>query len=105
MAEHGPSDPGQPAAPAAGSWHHSSLGPEPGMAGRTRLGNPPNADHARPPGACRILMIGDVIGKPGRQALERLVPELRESRGLDFVTANGENVAGGMGLTPSLAQA
>ena len=48
-------------------------------------------------------MIGDLIGKPGRLAVERLLPELREARGIDFVTANGENVAGGMGLTPATA--
>lgn len=50
-------------------------------------------------------MVGDLIGKPGRQALEQLLPELRRRRGIDFVTANGENVAGGMGLTASTAQA
>ncbi len=50
-------------------------------------------------------MIGDVIGKPGRQAIERCLPELREERGIDFVTANGENLAGGMGLTASTAEA
>jgi metallophosphoesterase (TIGR00282 family) len=48
-------------------------------------------------------MIGDMIGKPGRQAVEQLLPGLREERGIDFVTANGENVAGGMGLTPPTA--
>jgi 2',3'-cyclic-nucleotide 2'-phosphodiesterase len=48
-------------------------------------------------------MIGDMIGKPGRAAVEQLLPGLREERGIDFVTANGENVAGGMGLTPSTA--
>jgi 2',3'-cyclic-nucleotide 2'-phosphodiesterase len=74
-------------------------------AGRTRLGNATNGDAPRPQGTCRVLMVGDVIGKPGRVALERTLPELRESRGIDFVTANGENVAGGMGLTPSLAEA
>jgi 2',3'-cyclic-nucleotide 2'-phosphodiesterase len=74
-------------------------------AGRTRLGNPPNGDAPRPDGACRVLMVGDLIGKPGRHALERLLPDLREQRGIDFVTANGENLAGGMGLTPSLAEA
>ena len=46
-------------------------------------------------------MIGDVIGKPGRVALEQSLMSLRETRGIDFVTANGENVAGGMGLTGS----
>ena len=50
-------------------------------------------------------MIGDVIGKPGRIALESLLPGLREERGIDFVTANGENLAGGMGLTESTAAA
>jgi 2',3'-cyclic-nucleotide 2'-phosphodiesterase len=53
----------------------------------------------------RALMVGDLIGKPGRAALELLLPGLREDRGIDFVTANGENVAGGMGLTMSLARA
>jgi metallophosphoesterase (TIGR00282 family) len=50
-------------------------------------------------------MIGDVIGKPGRQALAAVLPDLRRQREIDFVTANGENLAGGMGLTPSLADA
>jgi hypothetical protein len=50
-------------------------------------------------------MLGDLIGKPGRMAAEQVLPELRDTRGIDFVTANGENVAGGMGLTPSTAQA
>jgi metallophosphoesterase (TIGR00282 family) len=50
-------------------------------------------------------MIGDIIGKPGRLAIERFLPALREERGIDFVTANGENVAGGMGLTASTAEA
>jgi hypothetical protein len=71
--------------------------------GRTRPGNPPNGDAPRPAGALRVLMIGDMIGKPGRVAVEQVLPGLREERGIDFVTANGENVAGGMGLTPSTA--
>ncbi len=50
-------------------------------------------------------MIGDLIGKPGRVCIEQVLPGLREERGIDFVTANGENVAGGMGLTPSTADA
>jgi len=50
-------------------------------------------------------MIGDIIGKPGRIAVEELLPALRAERGIDFVTANGENVAGGMGLTASTADA
>ena len=47
----------------------------------------------------RILMIGDVIGKPGRQAVKNLVPALRREHGIDMVIANGENTAGGFGLT------
>ncbi len=72
---------------------------------RAGLGNPPNGNAPRPPGACRILMIGDVIGKPGRVAVEQVLPGLRDERGADFVTANGENLAGGMGLTVSTAEA
>jgi len=71
--------------------------------GRTRAGNPANGDAPRPTGAVRVLMIGDMIGKPGRAAVEQVLPGLREERGIDFVTANGENVAGGMGLTPPTA--
>ncbi len=50
-------------------------------------------------------MIGDIIGKPGRIAVESVLPALRDERGIDFVTANGENVAGGLGLTASTADA
>jgi 2',3'-cyclic-nucleotide 2'-phosphodiesterase len=50
-------------------------------------------------------MIGDVIGKPGRQAVEQALPAIRDERGIDFVTANGENLAGGAGLTVSTAEA
>ena len=76
-----------------------------GRSDRAGLGNPPNGNAPRPAGACRILMIGDVIGKPGRVALEQVLPGLRDERGVDFVTANGENLAGGMGLTISTAEA
>jgi len=51
----------------------------------------------------RILMIGDVMGRPGRKALKTLVPELRKEYGLDLVIANAENAAGGIGLTPETA--
>ena len=47
----------------------------------------------------RILMIGDVIGKPGRRAVKSLIPSLRKEHGIDLVIANGENTAGGFGLT------
>lgn len=51
-----------------------------------------------------VLAIGDVIGKPGRQAIQRLLPQLRQQYGLDIVMANGENAAGGIGLTPQTAE-
>ena len=51
----------------------------------------------------RILMIGDVIGKPGRKAVQILVPGLRREYGIDLVIANGENTAGGFGITPDTA--
>jgi len=46
-----------------------------------------------------ILAIGDVIGKPGRKALNQLLPSLRRQYGIDLVIVNGENAAGGIGLT------
>lgn len=51
----------------------------------------------------RILMIGDVIGKPGRNAVDALLPGLRKEYDIDLVIANGENSAGGIGLTPDTA--
>jgi len=52
----------------------------------------------------RILMVGDVVGKPGRKAVSALLPELRRKHGIDQIIANGENAAGGIGLTPETAQ-
>lgn len=49
--------------------------------------------------ALRILMIGDIIGKPGRQAIKTLLPDLRHELSIDMVIANGENTAGGFGIT------
>lgn len=46
-----------------------------------------------------ILVVGDVIGKPGRRAVAALVPGLYNQYGLDLVIANAENAAGGLGLT------
>jgi len=50
-----------------------------------------------------VLAIGDVIGKPGRQAVGDLLPEIREQYNLDLVIANAENIAGGIGVTPGTA--
>lgn len=52
----------------------------------------------------RILMVGDVIGRPGRHAVKALLPGLRAAEGIDLVIANGENAAGGRGLTPATAE-
>lgn len=51
----------------------------------------------------KILFIGDVVAEPGRRALSTLLPQLREQHEPDFVVVNGENVAGGMGITPKTA--
>lgn len=51
----------------------------------------------------RILFIGDVVGAPGRKAVQQIVPRLRAQHGLAYVIANGENSAGGSGITPATA--
>ncbi len=51
-----------------------------------------------------ILVIGDVIGRPGRGAVQRLLPDLRQQYGVGMVVANAENVAGGLGLTSATAR-
>jgi hypothetical protein len=52
----------------------------------------------------RILAIGDVVGAPGRAAVRHFVPRLRQEQQVDFVVVNGENVAGGAGITPEIAK-
>jgi len=51
-----------------------------------------------------ILVVGDIIGRPGRQAVRQLLSDLRQQYGLDLVIANGENAAGGLGLTSATAK-
>jgi metallophosphoesterase (TIGR00282 family) len=51
-----------------------------------------------------ILAIGDIVGKPGRKAISQFLPGLRQQYGFELVIANGENAAGGIGLTPDTAQ-
>ena len=51
----------------------------------------------------KLLFIGDIVGNPGRNAVKMLLPRLREQHALDFVIANGENAAGGSGITPKTA--
>ena len=50
----------------------------------------------------RMMFLGDVVGEPGRRAVIDLVPVLKNEYGLDFVIVNGENAAGGRGITPKI---
>ena len=51
----------------------------------------------------KILFIGDITGEPGRRAIKELIPKIKKKEKVEFVIANAENVAGGSGVTPSLA--
>ena len=50
----------------------------------------------------RILFLGDVVGQPGRSAVIARLPELKQTLAIDFVIINGENAAGGRGITPKI---
>ncbi|MGI8592942.1 MAG: TIGR00282 family metallophosphoesterase [Solirubrobacteraceae bacterium] len=65
----------------------------------------PTADDARDgeASATAILFVGDVVGGVGRRALRALLPDLRARHAPDFVVVNGENAAGGVGITPKVA--
>jgi 2',3'-cyclic-nucleotide 2'-phosphodiesterase len=52
----------------------------------------------------RILFVGDVFGKPGREALLRWLPDFVDERAVGFVIANGENAANGAGITSKIAE-
>jgi len=52
----------------------------------------------------KLLFIGDIVGEPGRRAVKHFVSLLRQQHGLDLVIANGENSAGGSGITPKTAE-
>jgi metallophosphoesterase (TIGR00282 family) len=51
----------------------------------------------------KVLFIGDIMGEPGRRAIARQLPKLVGQHAIDLVIGNGENVAGGFGITPELA--
>jgi metallophosphoesterase (TIGR00282 family) len=51
----------------------------------------------------KLLFLGDIVGRSGREAVARHLPDLRKELGLDFVVANGENAAGGFGITDKIA--
>lgn len=52
----------------------------------------------------RILFFGDIVGHPGRDAVQTILPRWRAAHQPDFIIANGENAAGGMGITPRIAE-
>lgn len=49
-----------------------------------------------------ILFLGDVVGEPGRSAVITRLPEMKREHAIDFVIVNGENAAGGRGITPKI---
>jgi len=51
-----------------------------------------------------VLVIGDIVGQPGRKAVHEVLPLLRQQYKMDMVIVNAENAAGGFGLTPAIAQ-
>src|SRR3954471_21448743 len=50
----------------------------------------------------RILFLGDVVGEPGRRAVIESLPFFKQEKAVDFVIVNGENSAGGRGITPKI---
>lgn len=50
----------------------------------------------------RLLFLGDVVGEPGRKAVAAFLPKIKAQRGVDFIVVNGENAAGGRGITPKI---
>jgi len=52
----------------------------------------------------KVLCIGDIMGEPGRRTVARAMPRLVAQRQIDIVIGNGENAAGGFGITPELAE-
>lgn len=51
----------------------------------------------------RLLFLGDIVGEPGRKAVIERLPKLRQDRGIHFTIVNGENSAGGRGITPKIS--
>lgn len=51
----------------------------------------------------RILYLGDIVGEPGRKAVIAELAKIREAEQIDFIVVNGENAAGGRGITPKIA--
>src|SRR5437588_4299068 len=98
------------AAPAAGRRAGSSAGPPMGPAEvsaplRECQAVTPFPESMGPvPADTKILFVGDVVGGIGRRTLSALLPSLRDRFGPNFVVVNGENAAGGVGMTTKVAQ-
>ncbi len=58
---------------------------------------------AATPDLLRLLFLGDVVGDPGRRAVAALLPDWKQELQADFIIVNGENAAGGRGITPKIA--
>ncbi len=52
----------------------------------------------------RVLFLGDICGRPGRKVLHKLLPQLIKEERIDFIIANAENAAGGLGIVPRVAE-
>jgi hypothetical protein len=78
------------------SWREKLAIKNPGGSLGTKLQNRPTMP--------KLLFIGDVVGRPGREIVAGRVPKLRSELGLDIVVANGENAAAGAGITGGLAR-
>ena len=52
----------------------------------------------------RILFLGDIVGEPGRKAVIKMLPQIKAEHSIDIIIVNGENAAGGRGITPSIAR-
>ena len=91
-----------------GRSHHRSLGRGEAGARQVHAGRgEPRFDRAPPRSntdlPLRILFVADVVGGPGRRAVEERLPSLKEELHVDFCILNGENLADGVGITPKLA--
>ncbi len=93
----------QPSHPAQSGSTNPPAGSASGVVTSANPGQTPSATVA---GAAllRVLAVGDVIGSPGRRALERLLPAIRTELQIDLVLANGENSAGGKGISGRTAR-
>jgi 2',3'-cyclic-nucleotide 2'-phosphodiesterase len=63
-----------------------------------------NQDRSRNTSTLRILFVGDIFGRPGRTIVHERLPDLQKRHEVELTIANGENAAGGFGITPQIAE-